>query len=100
MLVKRVRRDRFFSLSLRQSTGLAQRLQQRYSRYFKGGGKRNRKEDYLDKEIYAEIKHWNDLIYQVCKGDPVRMKELRKYDIFDFYLFVEAYQQNIKNGGN
>ena len=37
---------------------------------------------------------WSRLIYNVCKGDPAGMKELKRMDIFEFFEFIENYERN------
>jgi hypothetical protein len=39
-------------------------------------------------------KNWNELIYNVCKGNAGEMMALKKYDIMDFFDYV-----NNKNNG-
>jgi len=34
-------------------------------------------------------KYWNDMVFTICKGDPGQMREVVKFDIFDFFAFVE-----------
>jgi hypothetical protein len=33
--------------------------------------------------------YWNDILYSVCKGDLSQMAELKKFDIFDFFDYIE-----------
>ena len=37
--------------------------------------------------------NWNELLYSITKGDPGAMREIVKFDIFDFF----AYIGNIKH---
>jgi hypothetical protein len=37
---------------------------------------------------------WSKLVYNVCKGDPAGMRELKRMDIFDFFEFIENYERN------
>ena len=39
-------------------------------------------------------KYYNELIYTVCKGSPGEMNELKRFDIFDFFAYI-----NNKNDG-
>jgi hypothetical protein len=39
---------------------------------------------------------WNETIYNICKGDVVNMRELRKMDIFDFFSYLEQYGRGTK----
>jgi hypothetical protein len=38
--------------------------------------------------------YWNELLYVVCKGLPESINALRKYEIFDFFDYLES---NIKH---
>lgn len=40
--------------------------------------------------------YWNKLIYSVCKGDVSQMKDLKKFDIIDFFDYVD---NRIKENG-
>ena len=33
----------------------------------------------------------------VCKGEPAGMRELKKFDIFDFFAFIENYEKELKD---
>jgi hypothetical protein len=41
-------------------------------------------------------KFWNDLIYLICKGDAGSMREVQRFDIFDFFAFVENFRKENK----
>jgi hypothetical protein len=41
-------------------------------------------------------KYWNELLYTVCKGDAAAMREVVKFDIFDFFAFVENFKKGNK----
>jgi hypothetical protein len=41
-------------------------------------------------------KYWNDIIYVVCKGDATSMREITKFDIFDFFAFIENFRKGNK----
>jgi hypothetical protein len=48
-------------------------------------------------EVKEMETYWNELIYTVCKGDPAGMREIVKFNIFDFFAFVENFwKQNKK----
>lgn len=32
--------------------------------------------------------YWNELIFSVCKGDVSQMKDLKTFDIVDFFDYV------------
>lgn len=32
---------------------------------------------------------WDKLIYDICSGDAVQMRELKKMDIIDFFDYIE-----------
>ena len=38
-------------------------------------------------------KNNNELIFSVCDGDPLRMNELRKFNVFDFYQFINNFSK-------
>lgn len=46
--------------------------------------------------IADDDKFWNDTIYNVCKGDVTNMRELRKMDVFDFFSYLENYNNGRK----
>jgi hypothetical protein len=39
-------------------------------------------------------KYWNELIFSICKGSAVEMRELKKYDIFDFFDYIDNKSKN------
>ena len=41
-------------------------------------------------------KYWNDLIYNICDGNASEMMALKKYDIFEFFDYIE--NKTKKNG--
>lgn len=41
---------------------------------------------------------YNDLIFAHCGGDPVKMNELRRFEVFDFFNFLENNEKKMKNG--
>ena len=34
-------------------------------------------------------KFWNSMIYNVCKGDVVAMREIKRLDVFEFLDYVD-----------
>lgn len=38
-------------------------------------------------------KYWSDLIYDACGKDPVKMRELVKFDVIEFFGFLEHYMK-------
>jgi hypothetical protein len=32
--------------------------------------------------------YWNDLLYSVCKGDVSQMTDLKRFEIVDFFDYV------------
>jgi hypothetical protein len=45
-------------------------------------------------EIKEMNKYWNDLLYMVCGKDPGKMRELVKFDVFDFFNYIENYMKD------
>lgn len=43
----------------------------------------------IKKEIEDIERYWNDLIYSVCGGDVTDMAALKKYDVFDFFSYID-----------
>lgn len=41
---------------------------------------------------------YDELIFLHCSGDPVKISELKKYDVFDFFSFIENNERKFKNG--
>jgi hypothetical protein len=50
----------------------------------------------IGQEIEEMSKYWNELIFMVCKGDATAIREVIKFDIFDFFGFVENYRKGNK----
>jgi hypothetical protein len=42
-------------------------------------------------------RYYSELIFQVTDGDPSAMQELRRFDIFEFFRFIDNYENKIKN---
>ena len=40
-------------------------------------------------DIIESDNFWNELVYNVCKGNATEMRTLNEYDIFDFFSFIE-----------
>lgn len=47
-------------------------------------------------EVIETNKYWNEMIFRVCDGKASEMAALRKYDIFDFFDYIE--NKNKKHG--
>jgi hypothetical protein len=62
-------------------------LQANYPRWFKRKGKERIFS--IANEIAGMDKYWNDLIYSFCDGDAGEMRELKKFDIMDFFGYIE-----------
>lgn len=45
-------------------------------------------------------KYYSELIFNVTGGDPLAMDKLRRYDVFEFFRFIENYETKVKNGRN
>lgn len=96
MLVERTCRPPFFSISRELSTRLDERLQNCYPRWFRASGEGR---NYLIKKEIEELdKYWNELVYEVCTGDASEMNALKKFNIFDFFDFVDNKMKDRKNG--
>jgi hypothetical protein len=65
-------------------------LSDRYPKWFKEGG---RKTYYIKKEIDEIDKYWNDLLYNVCKGNAQEMMQLKKFDILEFFDYVNKKRE-------
>jgi len=39
--------------------------------------------------IIEQQNTYNELIFNHCDGDPAKMEALRRFDIFDFFAFIE-----------
>jgi hypothetical protein len=44
-------------------------------------------------EIKEIDKYWNDLLFTVCDKDPGKMRELMKFNIFEFFDYLENYMK-------
>lgn len=40
---------------------------------------------------------YNELIFWHSGGDPVRMSELKRFDVFDFFSFIEINERKLKH---
>jgi hypothetical protein len=47
--------------------------------------------------INEQQNNYNELIFLHCDGDPSKMNELKRFDIFDFFTFIENNEKKIKN---
>lgn len=43
-------------------------------------------------------KMFDELIFTHCEGDPVKINELKRFDVFDFFSFIENNEKRLKNG--
>ena len=86
MLGEGVVRPPFFSISGQFSSKLAAKLQDRFKRWF---GTKKRGIYSIANEVEEMDKYWEDLIYLVCGGHVCDMSALKKYDIIDFFNYVE-----------
>ncbi|MEN6568977.1 MAG: hypothetical protein ABFC18_03090 [Rikenellaceae bacterium] len=34
-------------------------------------------------------RYWDDTLFDIASGDPVRMASLKRYDIFEFFSYME-----------
>ena len=50
----------------------------------------------IDAEIKDMDKYWNELIYTITKGSAADIRELTKFDIFDFMAYVDNYKKGLK----
>jgi hypothetical protein len=32
---------------------------------------------------------WNEVLYSITKGDPGAMQEMLRFDVFDFFAYIE-----------
>ena len=78
----------FFSLGGFLGQQLDARLSATYPKWFKRADGKSKLKS-IAEEIKDIDKFWNDFVYTICKGDPVEMREVVKFDIFDFFAFVE-----------
>lgn len=85
----------FFSISGKLSTSLDSRLQNRYPRFFKGGTGEKRA-GFIKKEVDELDRYWNELIYAVCDGKASEMNELKRFDVFEFFDYID--NKSKKNG--
>jgi hypothetical protein len=73
---------------------LDKRLSKAYPKWFNSKGSRTvKKLTSIEDEIREWDKYWNDLIYTMCEGDPVQMSTVVRFDIFDFFAFVENFMK-------
>jgi hypothetical protein len=40
---------------------------------------------------------YDELIFGHCGGDPVKISELKKFDIHDFFSFIENNERKLKH---
>lgn len=50
----------------------------------------------IKKEVEEMDKFWNDLIFAVCDGRATEMNELKKFEIMEFFDYIE--NKSKKNG--
>ena len=46
--------------------------------------------------VYNELQQNNDLLFDLAKGDPLKMQYFRKMAIFDFYAYLLKYNSDIE----
>lgn len=51
---------------------------------------------YYREAVQKNERYWNELIYWACEGDPARMTALRRFDAFDFFMFIQNYEKKIE----
>jgi hypothetical protein len=86
VLVERVGRSPFFSTGRQLGAGLDKRLAGYFPRWYKGGKTGVRS---IANEIKENNRYWEDFLFTLCAGDASEMMILKRYDIFDFFEFVE-----------
>jgi hypothetical protein len=96
MLVKRIRGKFFFELCSRYNSEMDSRLQARFPKYFKRAAKG--KDQYIKKANEERKIMFDELIFSHCGGDPVKIRELKRFDIMDFFSFLENNENKMKNG--
>ena len=48
--------------------------------------------------IEERKKMYDDLIFSHCQGDPSKIRELKRFDVFEFFTFIENNEKKLKNG--
>lgn len=43
---------------------------------------------------------WNELIFNVCEGDAGNIREVRKMDVYDFFSYLENYDNGRRRTDN
>ena len=43
----------------------------------------------IKKEVDDIDKYWSDMIYSVCDGNASEINALKRFDIFDFFVYVD-----------
>jgi len=89
MLGQRVGYITFFSAGCQLSAKLDSRLRNNFKRWFEGSGKGDERVTLLANDMREMDTYWNELIYSVCKGDVSQMKDLKKFDIMDFFDYID-----------
>lgn len=51
----------------------------------------------MNEIIEERLKMFNELIFYHCAGDPLKIAELKKFDIFDFFDFIENNEKKMKH---
>lgn len=50
---------------------------------------RNERTRSIVNEIKDTDEYWNEILFTVCKGVPSEMAALKRYDVFDFFDYIE-----------
>jgi hypothetical protein len=92
VLGKGVKPPPFFSFGIRACGQLDANLQRLYPKWFTSGDKK--RTSYIKKDIDDLNKNWEDLIYDVCEGNAGEMNALRKFNIYDFFNYIDKKMKN------
>jgi hypothetical protein len=71
-------------------------LQTHYPTYFIKG-KDNGVEDVYRKLVTNE-KYWSNMLFAVTNGDPAHIDRLCRFDVFEFFSFIQNTEKKIKDG--
>ena len=88
---KGIRCKFFFLICDKCGASIYSSLQSDHKRFFAKGRTepKSQREQYYADELRELRKHWNELIYGVCDGDPGKMTALRKMEVHQFFDYLE-----------
>lgn len=81
----------FFSVGIRCGRALDASLQDRFPKWFRTAGGKLKA---ISNEVKEIDKFWDELLYNAAGGKAEEMNALRKFNIIDFFSFLENKKKN------